>query len=156
MLITTAEEFAKWFNETNPTTYRRITAKDVNTMAVCGLICREGYYSKSKDGKTVKTLLQYEQIILNHDKRAEILIADRAVCCTRCGSLFFSNFDYEKEKTEKFCPTCVLRSERKKIKSLLKISKLVEEVVQIKINPADLGITDELYDDLFDDIERYR
>jgi DNA-directed RNA polymerase subunit RPC12/RpoP len=153
MFINNPKAFAEWFNKKYPAAYRQITVEDVNTMAVCGLICRERYYSKSKDGKTVKTVLQYEQVILNHDKRIEILNADRAVRCTRCGSLFFSIFDYEKEKTDKFCPDCVLQSERKRIKRLLKISKLVKEVLQIKIDPADLGITDELYDDLFDDVE---
>jgi DNA-directed RNA polymerase subunit RPC12/RpoP len=101
----------------------------------------------------MKKVLQYEQAVLNREKRAEILNADRAIRCTHCGSLFFSILDGEKEKPDTFCPGCVLNFERKRVRRFLKALKLMEAIFQIELDPTDADFTDEMRDDLFDEEE---
>jgi hypothetical protein len=63
MFINTPETFAEWFNVTYPSSYRKITGEDVRDLTVCGLIYRDGrYFSRDKDGETIRAILQYEQM----------------------------------------------------------------------------------------------
>lgn len=105
MFINNAEAFARWFNRKYPGAYREITAEDIEEMAQCGLICRYQYYSTSKDGETVRGVLQYEQLRQNRQNRNEIRDANGAIHCRRCGALLTKS-DNKRGRPKEYCPQC--------------------------------------------------
>ena len=105
MPIVSPDKFAAEFNAAVPGAYRSITANDIRDMAECGLIGRYGYYGRL-DLETVRSILQYEQLRQNRQKKDEIRDSDGAIHCRRCGALLATQTDSKKGRPKEYCTDC--------------------------------------------------
>ena len=106
MYITDPEEFADWFNETYPGAYRPITTEDARDMTTCGLMGHHQYYSKPRDGETVRGILEYEQM---REKRSAKEANDNkreSPKCKICGQPLPTETDNKTGRPIAYCPEC--------------------------------------------------
>ena len=106
MFITSPENFASWFNQTFPGAYRRITAGDVRGMTACGLICHYRTYSLSRDGETVRGILQYEQMREKQSTQPIPKEEREPPKCKMCGQLLPIEQKRESGRPKEYCPKC--------------------------------------------------
>ena len=107
MFITSPENFASWFNQTFPGAYRRITAGDVRGMTACGLICHYRTYSLSRDGETVRGILQYEQMREKQSTQPIPKEEREPPKCKMCGQLLPIEQTKESGRPKEYCPNSV-------------------------------------------------
>jgi hypothetical protein len=106
MFITNPKVFAEWFNEKYPSTYYRITPEDINEMTACGLIHCYGYYSESKDGETVRDVLQYEQMREKRIGRDDAKVVNSQPTCKGCGQPLPAPPPEKKGRHGEYCVEC--------------------------------------------------
>lgn len=97
-------KFATEFNLMVLGAYREITAQDVREMTECGLIGKYGFYLHS-DLHTVISILKYEQLRNNRQKRQEIRDSDGTIHCRRCGALL-ADKGGKKGRPKEYCADC--------------------------------------------------
>lgn len=105
MFITSPENFAEWFNEKYPGTFRRITPEDVKDMTDCGLIGHYRYYSQ-QDLETVRGVLQYEKIRAKIAEKAKTTPINGVPCCKICGQNLPDSPTDKKGRHKEYCPNC--------------------------------------------------
>ena len=96
--VLTPERFATLFNSIVPGAYRQVTAQDIRDMTKCGLVGRYGYYG-SADIEVVRAVLQYEQLRLDREQKANAVRM-----CKRCGGLLIEGVG--KGRPREYCFKC--------------------------------------------------
>ena len=117
MEITSPEKFATWFNGKYQGAYRKISAEDVRDLTTCGLIGRYRYYSLSRDGETVRGILQYGQM---REGRPTQEVHDEAEPpkCKMCGRSLPVEPEDKSGRPKEYCAGCELfRDKERKKKS---------------------------------------
>ena len=106
MYITNPDKFAVWFSEKYPGAYRRITAEDVSDLTTCGLIGHHQYYSKSRDGETVRGILEYEQMMEKRFVKETIDNNQESPTCKICSQPLPTETDNKIGRPREYCPEC--------------------------------------------------
>ena len=106
MFITSHDKFASWFNETYPGAYRLITAEDAGGLTDCGLIGHNQYYSKSRDGETVRGILEYEQMREKRSAKEIINNNQASQKCRICSQPLPTETEGKKGRPREYCPRC--------------------------------------------------
>ena len=102
--ITRPDKFAGFFNAKVPGAYRQVSADDIRDMTTSGLIGRYGYY-RHLDIETVRTILQYEQLRENRQKRDEIRDKNGSIHCRGCG-VVLTIPKAKRGRPNEFCGKC--------------------------------------------------
>lgn len=128
--------FAAWFNEKYPGAYRQIIAEDIKDLTICGLIGRYRYYSLSRDGETIRGILEYEQLQQKRPAQTGPREEPESAKCKMCSKTLPINPDEKTGRPKEYCLECEplrnrdrqkrLESRRKKRNSKLSSTKQVQ------------------------------
>ncbi|MFC1982991.1 hypothetical protein ACFLV5_04345 [Chloroflexota bacterium] len=117
-MTSNSNRFATWFNITYPDAPRKITAEDVEDLKECELIHRYGFYSASQDGKTVMSILKYEQKRGKRSERKSNEDKSGPLMCKMCGQPLPVEPEGKSGRPKEYCPKCSRFRSRERQKKL--------------------------------------
>ena len=106
MEITSPEKFARWFNDKYQGAYRKIDDEDVRDLTTCGLIGRYRYYSLSRDGETIRGILEYEHMREKRSAQPTLEDKQEPPKCKRCEQPLHPEPERKRGRPREYCRSC--------------------------------------------------